>query len=895
MPNSTFAGRSGVTNSGSEPGRKVSPYLEVGATVSSYRIERLLDQGGMAVVYEATDLRLDRRVALKILAGQQSQGHDFRERFLRESRFAASLDHPNIVPIYEAGEADGLLYIAMRYVRGSNLSDVVHRDGPLAPGRVLAILSPVADALDTAHATGLVHRDVKPANILLASGRDGHEHVYLSDFGLTKRTSALTKLTAAGHFIGTMAYIAPEQIRGEPLDARTDLYAFGCVAYECLTGVPPFVRDDQAALLWAHLSQDPSPISEVRPELPAVDDIVARAMAKNPSDRYQTCEQFTIALGERLGTDRPHRAEPVTGLIAPDSESASTGTALTPHLPPPASRGAETDLPTSAMVLGAGSLVTGGGYSPAAAPPPAALPPAELPAADSPATQAHLRAAGPQASGPQASGPRSSEPGSSGPRPSEPGAFQPSGSGAPGWPTEPPRLSDNDRGTPGSSGAGSSPTGSGRTGGSPPPPAQSAPPGPPVQRVDARRGGNPRRRRTVIAVATAAVVAVLVTSVIAVSSAGIGSNQAGSAVIAQEQSTVETTGEHDHDGAASEAPGTVDSAQLSLSADPLSSVAEPTVAAPAAPIPTPAVVIRDSMAIPTAAGSIAVDPTPGFVTITPNGKLAYIAHREAGIVSVLDTTSNSIVARITISGGPPHFIAFAPDGKTAYVSIYTQDFSVNLVQLLDIRTSTPRETVTVGERPYALAVTPDQQQVWVPSHNTGAIDIIDTTTKTVVSTLPVAKNPHWVTFGRDGKVAYIANHESNLLSAYDTATHQLIKEIPVGQSAHSVAVSPDGTEVAVVCFDSNNVYFLDTATNEIKNIVDVGTNPQDVTYTPDGRYAYVANVESDNVSVIDTATKIVTATVPTDSPTSIAFLPDGSRAYVTNLETGTLTMLNTAW
>jgi len=180
-------------SSGPAIGHQLSPHLEPGAVIGPYRIESLVDHGGMAYVYVAMDIRLDRRVALKVLALQDPDGSDFRERFLRESRFAASLDHPNIVPIYEAGEAAGLLYIAMRYVRGTNLGTLIRQHGPIDPQRTMAILAPVAEALDTAHTAGLVHRDVKPANILLSESSDhGREHVYLSDFGLTKRASAMS-------------------------------------------------------------------------------------------------------------------------------------------------------------------------------------------------------------------------------------------------------------------------------------------------------------------------------------------------------------------------------------------------------------------------------------------------------------------------------------------------------------------------------------------------------------------------------------------------------------------------------------------------------------------------------------------------------------------------------
>lgn len=292
--------------SGSPTGQDVSSYLAVGAQLGSYRIEAALDHGGMAYVYEATDVHLDRHVALKVLAPELAAGSDFRQRFLREARFAASLDHPNIVPIYEAGEAAGLLYIAMRFVRGGNLAALLRRTGPLEPEHALAILSPVADALDTAHAADLIHRDVKPANILLTItlGRNGYEHVYLGDFGLTKHATSGTRITSTGLFMGTMGYISPEQIQGRPVDARTDLYSFGCVAYECLSGVPPFVRPDPAAVLWAHLHEQPAALAGDRPHLRAADAVIARAMAKKPGDRYRTCAQFTAALSEALLADR---------------------------------------------------------------------------------------------------------------------------------------------------------------------------------------------------------------------------------------------------------------------------------------------------------------------------------------------------------------------------------------------------------------------------------------------------------------------------------------------------------------------------------------------------------------------------------------------------------------
>ena len=286
-----------------------------GSEIAGYRIESLIGRGGMAVVYRAEDTRLGRKVALKLLTPQLADNDQFRQRFIRESRLAASLDHPNIVPIYEAGEAEGQLFIAMRYVLGSDLKvALTEAGGQLPVDRLLTLFIQIGDALDTAHRAGLVHRDVKPGNILVTARRERPsqgqrtlhflgDHVYLTDFGLTKRTSELsTGLTGTGHFLGTVDYVSPEQIQGKPVGPGTDIYALGCVLYECLTGQLPFRRDDDAALLWAHLVEAPPPVTGIRPELPVgVDAVVARAMAKDPADRYATCEEFLQELELALG------------------------------------------------------------------------------------------------------------------------------------------------------------------------------------------------------------------------------------------------------------------------------------------------------------------------------------------------------------------------------------------------------------------------------------------------------------------------------------------------------------------------------------------------------------------------------------------------------------------
>jgi len=290
----------------------------IGRQIAGYRVEREIGRGGMAVVYRARDLRLDRAVALKLLAPELARNDTFRRRFTHESRVAAAIDHPHIVPVFEAGETDGVLYIAMRYVAGLDLRHLLDREGPLPVEVAGRIAVQVASALDAAHDHGLVHRDVKPGNILVAEGTDSDhpEHVYLTDFGLTKKSLSLTGFTSVGQFVGTLDYVAPEQISGKPVDGRCDVYSLACVVYESLAGKPPFQREDDMALLWAHQYDEPPPLTEKRPDIAApVDAVLAKALSKSPDDRYESCLAFVAALraaasGETGAGRAPTQADP---------------------------------------------------------------------------------------------------------------------------------------------------------------------------------------------------------------------------------------------------------------------------------------------------------------------------------------------------------------------------------------------------------------------------------------------------------------------------------------------------------------------------------------------------------------------------------------------------------
>ncbi|MEV4297496.1 serine/threonine-protein kinase [Microbispora rosea] len=302
----------------------------VGRRLGDYTVEAVVGRGGMATVYRARDQRLGRAVALKVLAPQLAHDDRFRDRFVRESRMVASIDHPNIIPVYEAGERDELLFIAMRYVEGSDMRKLVQSEGPLPVGRANPLFVQIASALDAAHAHGLVHRDVKPANILVTRA----DHVYLTDFGLTKSSSAEAGLTSHGHFMGTPRYVAPEQIRGLPVDGRSDLYAFACVVYEALAGQPPFQRDTELALLYAHVSHDPPPLTPYRPDLPhAVNAVLTRALAKSPGERFETCQAFVSALRDAIsgGAGDPASASPS---YPPVSTSHPPTPPVSPSYPP---------------------------------------------------------------------------------------------------------------------------------------------------------------------------------------------------------------------------------------------------------------------------------------------------------------------------------------------------------------------------------------------------------------------------------------------------------------------------------------------------------------------------------------------------------------------------------
>ena len=274
------------------------------AVIAGYRLEEVLARGGMGVVYRATQLALKRRVAVKLITPAHAHDESFRVRFERESRIAASIEHANVIPVYEAGEDNGLLFIAMRLVEGTDLEALLERGGALEPARAARIVGQVAGALDAAHARGLVHRDVKPANVLITL--DEPEHAYLTDFGVAKQVGAPAALTRAGQWVGTLDYLAPEQIECEEVTAAADVYSLAAMLYHCVTGHPPYERPNDAARIWAHLSAEPPKASALRPELPrALDAVIARGLAKSPGSRFESAGALARACTRALGIEEP--------------------------------------------------------------------------------------------------------------------------------------------------------------------------------------------------------------------------------------------------------------------------------------------------------------------------------------------------------------------------------------------------------------------------------------------------------------------------------------------------------------------------------------------------------------------------------------------------------------
>jgi len=758
----------------------------VGEEFAGYRLVSVLGRGGMSTVFRAENPRLGNVIALKVFDPSLAADDSFRTRFLEESRIAASMNHPNVIPIHDMGSSDGLLYVAMRCVTGTDLQQMIKERGRLQPDTAVSLLEQAARALDAAHRRGLVHRDVKPGNLLVEGADEGSEpdHVYVTDFGISKHIGGRT-----GQSVGTIDYVAPEQIRGISVLGLADQYSLGCVLYECLTGRVPFEKDLDAAIIWAHVEEAPVMPTVLRPDLPpAIDNVFARVLAKRPGDRYESCKDFMAAARDALGS----LADPLSPSETPRPPQAASG-----PVPDPAESGPVADPAESGPV--ADPAESEAAYqADAYAPQPPAYRPLELTHESASVFRAPT---------------------------ADWSAFTPA-------PKPPPlRLED--------------------------------PPVPPGAPGGTRRNQDRSRDRGWLAAAGALLIAVggTAAAVTIILTGGRSSPAAGSASAASMSPTAGGSARTGAAGAGGSAP---------------------------------------SLAVPTVAGKIPVGQTPSYIQVAPNGKYAYITNPGARAVTVLNTANNQVSGTIKIPQGPPQFVSFSPDGRTAYVSVYNTRGSVHLVAFVDTATGTVTSTVSVNNvTPGPSTASPDGRYLYVPNHNMtmggrneNLIDVIDTTAQKLISKIAVPPNPHWIVFGKNGQI-YVTDHMSTTVTVLNARTNAIIKEIQVGETPHSIAISPDGKTVAVTSFNGNQVFLIDTATNQEVGTIPVGRNPLEIKYSPDGRYLFTANNEDNTVTVINAADKHVIARIPTGkAPTSISLLPNGRQAYVTDENDGTIEILN---
>jgi serine/threonine-protein kinase len=760
----------------------------------------------MAVVFRAHDPRLGRRVALKILAPELARDEAFRQRFIRESRAAAAVDHPHIIPVFEAGEAEGVLFIAMRYVVGRDVRTLLDELGPLPAARVAGIVSQVGSALDAAHSFGLVHRDVKPANMLLdaASGSGRPDHIYLSDFGLSKHSLSSSGLTGTGQFLGTLDYVAPEQIEGKAVDGAADQYALAGAAFEMLGGQPPFRRDQGLAVLWAQISEPPPPITGLRPDLPpAVDAVMAKALAKSPADRYPTCLEFARALREACGL-RPEESDP-RGWQSPGPGvpgAAGAGPTSQPRQPTELARPSDPSAwPGAAAVP---PTAAGGQASPSGWVPPA---PAGTGATAGPG-------------GPYGQGAGYQNPGGY----QDPGGYQGNAGYQDPAGQQPPRLpgpATEAVRVPG----GQSPTRGGLTepeahGNYGMPPAY----GPPVG-----TGGDHSWWRSRAAVAMAAVLAVVVV-------AGGGYFLLGGGGKPANNGSTNGSNGGGHTGGGK----------------PAVALTVPGCRTASAPTKTfgPAKV---------AIASVHLGGKPFAVAKTPDGKFLFVT--TGGSLSVLQMGSSlapTLVHTVPMPGAKKG-TAFTRDGKNLIV---TTGGGANLYSVAAAEQGTAQLVGTLrtpaGAGAVQAAVSPDGNFAFVTLQSSGGVAVFNLQkafadgfkSNDLVGIVPTGHQPVGVTISPDGKTMYVASIQAEVTSAASQGLlsvidehkaetdpeHAVIHTLKAGCGDVRAITSPDGTEVWVTARESDMLLGYDAGklrtdpAHALNAKVPVGAGPIGVTY-----------------------------------------------------------------
>jgi len=729
--------------------------------VGNYRLDRLLGVGGMGEVYQAYDSHRDRYVALKLLPEFFSGDQEYLKRFQRESLVAARLREPHVIPIHDFGEVDGRLFIDMRLVDGIDIRMLLDDNGPIAPQRAVNLLSQVAQALDAAHADGLVHRDIKPSNILVTSS----DFVYVVDFGIARPMGGRqTSLTITGATIGTLDYMAPERFTGQAVDGRADIYSLACVLHECLTAKPPFQGDDLASLMYAHLNSGPPQASSlVEGVPPAMDTVVARGMAKDPADRFSTAGALAAAAQEAL----------LLGVLSPASRPQATVADRHDAMKRPGRiRRPSGDLPTmSAAYVPPVSLNVSSTDDPGGL-----LLPENLP--------------------------RSANSGSS--------ASPPPRSAAAGRPTHEPAWRRRSllvlTGAVAISIVIALITSfAGRKPDSPP-------------KVNAAEVSSAPRSAGAPAIASASPPASVadptVAETVAVkgtpSDIQIAPNGTFAYVTSQNPDVIYVL-----DTATDRVAKTISISQGQpqfVSFSPDGQTAYVSVYDDNGSV-TPLIAFIDT-ATGTVTATVPVNNnSPGPTAASPDGRYLYVPNhtmvmgvRNGQIIDVIDTVQKRVVHQISVPMNP-HWIVFGAGGQYLYVS----DHMSRVVTVLNASTNRIVKKISVGETPHGEAISPNGDILAVTSYNGNFVTFIDTATDKVITKVPVGKNPQSCAYALDGRHLYVVNNVSNTVTVIDTADYRVTDTIRVGKSPTSIAVLPNGRQAYVTNDDGSSITVLDIA------------------------------------------------------------------------------------
>lgn len=743
-----------------------------------YRLEGLIGAGGTGEVYQAELTESDDIVAIKRRTARRDGDASLSSRFHRELEVVAQLDNPHVIPVYEFGELDELLFAEMPLIDGVSLADLIARNGGLPPERVVPLISQVAQALDAAHDRGIVHRDVKPSNVLIAELGNQHDHAYLIDFSLTRATfgEGPTSVDDRGVPTTTLRYAAPERfLRGRDLDHRIDVYALGCVLYEALTGEVPFQGEELAELRQAHVNDEVPRPSELVGGPSGFDDVVARAMAKDPDDRYASAGELADAAEAVLAT--------VTTSVIPavvDDEPAELKTAETTEdrveepamagaVAPPRTRGATSSGPaprsapddTRSSVRapeevtprrgGAPPRSTGATASPTSPLPPPSVPPPPAMQAEGPAPSRRTD----EDTGPLPAHPEKSERGAS------PGVWVAVGAVVLGLFGLVVFMLGHDSGSS---------------------TVVAAPPLPPVASGPATSVPN---------------------TIIGVFPAGQGPN----AVAVNRDGSRTYLADTDSNSLTE-----FDTANRRVLAT--IPVDKHPVAVAVTPDGSKVLVVNqwsNTVSVVDAAGNsavstIKVEGSPADVAIAPDGKHAYVANTGAGSVSVIDTTGNAVIGTIKVLGDPAG-LALDKDGGRLYVACQ----GANSVAVVDTTNNTVTAKIAVGDQPDAVAVTPDGARAYVANYGANSVTVFDTASNGVVATVPVNQNPEAITLTPDGGRAYLTSAISDSLAVIDTSNNTVLTTISLARHPAGVAISPDGRLGYVPNNVSGSVTVLDVA------------------------------------------------------------------------------------